>query len=74
MICSINLLLASGKFEIRRKSSIKDEFNLVKELLKQKKNDDELEPEIIEETMKNTLYNKCLGKIEDDSDNDEKSE
>jgi hypothetical protein len=55
---------------LRRKSSIKDEFTLVKELLKQKKTDDELEPEIIEETMKNTLYNKCLGKIEDDSDNE----
>jgi len=54
----------------RRRSSIKDEFILVKELLKQKKNDDELEPEIIEETMKNTLYNKCLGKLEDDSEDE----
>jgi hypothetical protein len=32
--------------------------------------DEELEPEIIEETMKNTLYNKCIGKLEDEADSD----
>jgi hypothetical protein len=26
--------------------------------------EDELDPNIIEETMKNTLYNKCIGKLE----------
>ena len=59
-----------GRFDFKRKSSIKDEFTLVKELLKKNKNDDELEPEIIEETMKNTLYNKCLGKFDDDSNSE----
>jgi hypothetical protein len=61
-----------GNFDGRRKRSIKDEFTLAKDLLKLNLNDDELEPEVIEETMKNTLYNKCIGMM-DDSD-DEKSE
>lgn len=57
-------------FEDNRRKSIKDEFSVAKDLLKMKINeDDELEPEVIEKTMKNTLYNKCVGKLEDeDSD------
>ena len=37
--------------------------------------DEELEAEVIEETMKNTLYNKIVGMIDDsDSDEGEKSD
>lgn len=32
--------------------------------------DEEMEPAVIEETMKNTLYNKCVGKLEDGSSSD----
>jgi hypothetical protein len=63
------------QFEQKRKSSIQNEFQLAKDLLKLKiASEEEMEVEMIEETMKNTLYNKCVGKLEeeeeDDDDND----
>ncbi len=39
-----------------------------------KLNDEDLEQEATEETLKNTLYNKCVGKNgEDDEDDDDES-
>jgi hypothetical protein len=51
----------------RRRSSIKDEFTKIKEI-KQTDEGDELPVEVIAETLKNTLYNKIVGKIEVDYD------
>jgi len=43
---------------------LKDEISFIKNIITTE--EDELSPETIAETMKNTLYNKIVGKIEDD--------
>jgi len=47
-----------------KKKSLKDEISFIKNIITTE--EDELSPETIAETMKNTLYNKIVGKIEDD--------
>ena len=47
----------------RRRSSLKEDFNKIKQI-KSEKEDEELCSEVIAETMKNTLYNKVVGGFE----------
>lgn len=55
------------KDPIRRRSSLKDDFDKIRDI-KQLDEGDELPAEVIAETLKNTLYNKIVGKIECDND------
>lgn len=50
----------------RRRSSLKEEFTKIKES-KLDKEEEELCAEVIAETMKNTLYNKVVGQIENEN-------
>lgn len=60
------------QFDKKRKSSIQNEYQLAKDLLKLKiASEEEMEVEMIDETMKNTLYNKCVGKLEEDEEDDD---
>ncbi len=68
----IFIILETIQFEKQRKSSIKNEFQLAKDLLKLKiASEEEMEVDVIEETMKNTLYNKCVGKLEEEEEDDD---
>ena len=63
-----NFIIILLDFEQVRRRSIKDEFAIAKELQMKMNIDEELAPEVIEETMKNTLYNKIIGKREEEND------
>lgn len=51
-----------------RKQSIKDEFSLVKDLLKAKILDEDFDTDDKSETAKNTHHNENIGLYEDDSE------
>lgn len=59
------IFILVNKSPIKKRKSIKDEITLIKNL-KPKTEEEELSTHVIAETMKNTLYNKVIGKIEDE--------
>lgn len=52
---------------IQKRKSIKDEIHLIKNL-KPKTEEEELSTEVIAQTMKNTLFNKIVGKIDEEEE------
>lgn len=51
-------------YPLQKRRSLKDEFTLLKSL--QQDDQEELSSETIAETMKNTLYNKVMGKFHEE--------
>lgn len=64
LIIKLFLILAHNKNPAQKRRSLKDEFSLIKNI--KSVEEEELSPETIAETMKNTLYNKVVGKIAED--------
>ena len=70
----VNLFFISDEnFTSLRKKSIKDEFSLVKDFMKSKNFQEDLDTDDQDEIIKNTHLNEVVGKYHDEDDEDENS-
>jgi hypothetical protein len=71
----VKLYYLDINFDSLRKKSIKNEFQLAKDLLKIQLAEEEMDTENTEEgpeeTAKNTIYNQSVGKLKSDYDEDD---
>ena len=69
----VRIFNPDSKFDNLRKKSIKNEFQLAKDLLKIQiaEENEDMDTEEPEETAKNTMYNKQVGQMHDDDDDDD---
>jgi hypothetical protein len=71
----VKLYYLDINFDSLRKKSIKNEFQLAKDLLKIQLAEEEMDTENTEEgpeeTAKNTIYNQSVGKLKSDYDDDD---